>query len=178
MIRLTTLLVAVMAIVAMTTGEKTSQPTTETATVAEATQASEPVQQPVETLAPPPAQPPQLTETLGVAHAEGVTIREYARSDSPTYLRKMVNMGSSDAPAEARIHQAAASGATTSQVFQVSGNVVNLRSGPSTSNSVVASLTRGTEVEVLAHHGSWAELVVLDSSEIGYMSASFLQAAN
>ena len=177
MIRLTTLLVAVMAIVAMTTGEKSIQPTTETAAVAEATQVSE-AAQPIVKLTPPPAEPQALTAALSVVHAEGVTIREYARSDSPMYLRRMVNMGSSDAPAEARIHQASATSGDQPRIFQVSGNVVNLRSGPSTSNGVVASLTRGTEVEVLAHHGNWAELVVLDSAEVGYMSASFLQAVN
>lgn len=180
MIRLTALLVAVMAIAATMTDENSSaNSTAKTAsnTAAEQSAAIETAAAD-ETLLPPEPAPLEQASTLSVTHGEGVTIREYARSDSPMYLRKMVSVQSSDAPAEARIIQASASGDAQSRIFQVSGNVVNLRSGPSTSNGVVASQTRGTEVEVLSHHGGWAELVVLDSAEVGFMSASFLQAVN
>ncbi|MGB0900292.1 SH3 domain-containing protein [Halocynthiibacter sp.] len=186
MIRLTAILVAVMAVVVTMTDDKTSPTNTEiqlsgvaAQTETEAAPVSVEVTVSEENTTPPT---PQTREaSLRVVHTEGVVVREYARSDSPDYMRTMVSVDSSDAPVDARIHRAAST--TTAEtnnasLWQVSGNSVNLREGPSTSTGVVASLTRGTEVEILAHHGSWAQLVVVDSDKIGFMSASFLQAAN
>ena len=187
MIRLTAVLVVAMAAVVAMTDDKTSSTNTEihlsdaaTQTETEATPVSVQVTVSAENTTPPT---PQAREaSLRIVHSEGVVVREYARSDSPEYMRSMISVDSYDAPSDARIHRAASTTTTpvpnNASLWQVSGSSVNLREGPSTSTGVVASLTRGTEVEILAHHGSWAQLVVVDSDKIGFMSASFLQAAN
>ena len=59
----------------------------------------------------------------------------------------------------------------------VSGNRVNMRNGPGTSYSVVATLPRDTEVEVLQDPGQgWVKLQVADTGHIGWMSARLLSA--
>lgn len=61
----------------------------------------------------------------------------------------------------------------------VSGSRVNLRSGPSTEFSVVTRLVRGNEVEILQDDGlGWVKLRALNGNEIGWMSDSFLVAAD
>ncbi len=61
----------------------------------------------------------------------------------------------------------------------VTGSRVNLRQGPSTDFDVVTQLLRGEEVEVLDSAGDgWVKLRALDGSDIGWMSDSFLSAAN
>ncbi|MBY6002883.1 SH3 domain-containing protein [Salipiger bermudensis] len=62
---------------------------------------------------------------------------------------------------------------------RVTGNVVNMRNGPSTGFPVVSQLRRGDEVEVLADPGEgWVKLQVLETNRVGWMSARFLRAAN
>ncbi|WGW05187.1 SH3 domain-containing protein [Tropicibacter oceani] len=61
----------------------------------------------------------------------------------------------------------------------VTGNRVNLRSGPSTGFDVVTKLVRGDEVEVLQEDGTgWVKLRALRGSDIGWMSEQFLVAGN
>lgn len=62
---------------------------------------------------------------------------------------------------------------------KVSGSRVNLREGPSTAYPVVTQLLRGEEVEVLDDSGDgWVRLRALDGDNVGWMSDSFLVAAN
>lgn len=61
----------------------------------------------------------------------------------------------------------------------VSGSRVNLRAGPGTDYGVVTKLVRGNEVEILQDGGDgWVKLRALDGNNIGWMSDSFLVAAN
>ncbi|WP_168797880.1 SH3 domain-containing protein [Pacificoceanicola onchidii] len=62
----------------------------------------------------------------------------------------------------------------------VTGNVVNLRSGPGTNHGVVTRLFQGEEVEVLQDDGTgWIKLrAMAGNNEIGWMSGSFLTASN
>lgn len=56
----------------------------------------------------------------------------------------------------------------------VSGDLVNLRSGPGTAYGVVGQLSRGMEVEVLGDNGAgWVRLRALDGGAAGWM-ADFL----
>lgn len=191
MIRLTALLVAVMAIVVTMTNDKSehvapAELATDTpvpAVVSETPTVTAELNTQQLQQAPQPIEPTQ--DSLRVVHGDGVTIREYARSDSASHLRRMVNVASNDAPADAQIHRVAiASDQNTvstdgdAAVWQISGNSVNLREGPSTGTAVITSLRRGTEVEVIAHHGDWAHLQVLDSEQSGFLVASFLQETN
>jgi uncharacterized protein YgiM (DUF1202 family) len=60
-------------------------------------------------------------------------------------------------------------------LFTVTGNSVNLRDGPSTSNRVIGALTLGTVAEAVgAEQGGWIEIRAMDSGLTGFMSARFL----
>lgn len=53
----------------------------------------------------------------------------------------------------------------------VTGNVVNMRSGPGTSFGKVAKLTKGTKVTVLRDPGEgWLKLKVVETGKIGWMA--------
>ena len=57
----------------------------------------------------------------------------------------------------------------------VTGNRVNMRTGPGTTYSVVAKLDRGTQVHVLADPGNgWVKLRPADGGPIGWMTASLV----
>lgn len=61
----------------------------------------------------------------------------------------------------------------------VSASRVNMRQGPGTDFSVVAKLTRGTEVEVLRDQGDgWVKLRVVETGRVGWMADYLLTAAN
>jgi uncharacterized protein YgiM (DUF1202 family) len=51
----------------------------------------------------------------------------------------------------------------------------NMREGPGTNNPVLATLDRGTEVEVLGDpSGGWVQLRVIETNLIGWMAQSLL----
>lgn len=76
-------------------------------------------------------------------------------------------------PPQAKVITAAVDPAPA-DLRSVTGNRVNMRNGPGTSYSVVASLPRGAEVEVLSEPGNgWLKLRVTESGRIGWM-ADFL----
>lgn len=57
----------------------------------------------------------------------------------------------------------------------VSGNRVNMRSGPGTGYGVVDTLTRGTEAEVVeVNADGWARIRVTSTDQTGWMGAQFL----
>lgn len=65
------------------------------------------------------------------------------------------------------------------ELLQVSGDRVNFRAGPSTDNEILASLTRGTQLELIERVADgWAHLRVLDTGLEGYMSGDFLEPVN
>lgn len=63
----------------------------------------------------------------------------------------------------------------TLDLRRVSGSRVNMRSGPSTNDRVVTTLSQGTQVEVLGENAEgWAELRVIETNQRGWMAARFL----
>ncbi|WP_010137658.1 SH3 domain-containing protein [Oceanicola sp. S124] len=60
---------------------------------------------------------------------------------------------------------------------RVTGDRVNLRSGPGTSNGVLATLTKGTPVEILETQSGWVHLRVQDSGQTGWMADWLVSAA-
>lgn len=58
----------------------------------------------------------------------------------------------------------------------VTGSRVNLRGGPSTSNSVVGQVTYGTEAEVLNDKDGWYQIRLADGSAAGWIFGKFLNA--
>ena len=63
----------------------------------------------------------------------------------------------------------------TENLHYVTGNRVNLRSGPSTGDGVVAQLLRGARAELLAEAGDgWVQIRDIESGNSGFMAARFL----
>ena len=61
----------------------------------------------------------------------------------------------------------------------VTGNRVNLRAGPSTSDGVVGQLQRGAKAQVIAETGDgWVQIMDIDSGNSGFMAARFLAPVN
>ena len=56
---------------------------------------------------------------------------------------------------------------------KVTGNYVNFRSGPSTNYKVIATLAKGTKVEILGKTGGWYK--IKHSGSTGYMSADYVK---
>ncbi len=64
-------------------------------------------------------------------------------------------------------------------IVRVTGNRVNVRSGPSTNNTVVGSLSRGQEAELVASLGNgWAQIRGVATGVEGYMADRFLEQVN
>ena len=61
----------------------------------------------------------------------------------------------------------------TRAVFEVTGNGVNMRSGPGTSHGVIATLPLGAKADVIGSEGNWNNIRLPDGTE-GWMSANFL----
>ena len=61
----------------------------------------------------------------------------------------------------------------------VTGSSVRMRSGPGTSNDIITSLTRGTEVAVLEDGGNgWVRLQVVETGAEGWMAERLLATVN
>ncbi|WP_163848846.1 SH3 domain-containing protein [Pseudooceanicola aestuarii] len=64
-------------------------------------------------------------------------------------------------------------------IRQVAGSRVNMRSGPGTRYSVMASLREGQDVEILQEPGNgWVKLRVIDGGRIGWMADWLVTASN
>lgn len=63
-------------------------------------------------------------------------------------------------------------------LYKVSGTRVNMRSGPSTANTVVESLTGGSLTELIGEEqNGWVQIRDIASGQTGYMAARFLEPA-
>ncbi len=66
-----------------------------------------------------------------------------------------------------------------SDIRLVTGNIVNMRSGPGTIFERVGKITKGMEIEVLEDPGnSWVSILVLDTGETGWIADWLITAAN
>jgi len=120
---------------------------------------------------------PATTVSRPVATVQGTVVHSVGTGQT---LPEMLQIVSRDAPADARTRPAPSASATTANnsvaaVWFVSGSRVNLRSGPSTSNRVVTSLTRDTAVELIGSEGDWAHLRVVNTGAEGFMAQRFLR---
>jgi len=120
---------------------------------------------------------PATTVSRPVATVQGTVVHSVGTGQT---LPEMLQIVSRDAPADARMRPAPSASATTANsgvaaVWFVSGSRVNLRSGPSTSNRVVTSLTRDTAVELIGSEGDWAHLRVVNTGAEGFMAQRFLR---
>ncbi|OZB17939.1 MAG: hypothetical protein B7X55_05565 [Rhodobacterales bacterium 34-62-10] len=61
---------------------------------------------------------------------------------------------------------------------RITGNSVNMRTGPGTSFGILTRVTRDTEVEVLeVFENGWLRLRVVDSSRVGWVSSRLVSSA-
>ncbi|SMX30875.1 SH3 domain-containing protein [Actibacterium lipolyticum] len=69
--------------------------------------------------------------------------------------------------------------ASDGQIVAITGSRVNLRAGPSTNESVVGQLTRGTKAEVVGRPANgWVELKDLETGLHGFMAERFTAPAS
>ncbi|WP_165606591.1 SH3 domain-containing protein [Yoonia litorea] len=59
-------------------------------------------------------------------------------------------------------------------LVQVSGNGVNMRTGPSTAYAVIDTLPLGQEAIRLSTEDGWSQIRVIETGEIGWMSSRFI----
>jgi hypothetical protein len=129
----------------------------------------------IELAAPAPAPAPQrdvtTLEELGRAMpgaGAGVTL---ASAEAPRIAVPTVALGGAAA-------RETAAAAPPAYRRRVSGNAVNLRSGPGMGFGRIARLERGQEVEVLRDKaGGWVRLRVAGSGQVGWAAESLLAAA-
>jgi len=67
--------------------------------------------------------------------------------------------------------------APRTDLWQVTGSVVNLRAGPGTGNEVVAKLTAGTEAEVVDEGEGWYRIRTADGAVDGWIFGKYLSKA-
>jgi uncharacterized protein YgiM (DUF1202 family) len=59
-------------------------------------------------------------------------------------------------------------------LYKVSATTLNLRTGPGTSYSIVKELPYGTLVSLVTTSGSWLQVKVVSSGEIGYVLSNYI----
>ena len=98
--------------------------------------------------------------------AEGHT--GFMRSDYIT----LNGSGNSSSSASGSSSSSSGSGSSSGKAGTVTGSYVNFRTGPSTSYQVISTLSRNTEVKVLAKAGSWYKIRYNGST--GYMVSDYV----
>ncbi|WP_157937574.1 SH3 domain-containing protein [Oceaniglobus roseus] len=80
------------------------------------------------------------------------------------------------AAAELPVGEATASAGDAGDMWFVTGSRVNLRAGPSTSDSVVGQVVEGDLAEVLEENGGWYRIRTSDGGQTGFIYGKFLSA--
>ena len=101
-------------------------------------------------------------EAVELAIAAGKAIREERRN------------GGSKAVAVAMADTFERDSTPEMSYWYVTGERVNLRGGPGTSNAVVGQVTFGTEAEVLGDQNGWYQIRLADGSASGWIFGKFL----
>lgn len=89
---------------------------------------------------------------------------------APTPVDELAKLGPEEV--DQAVFETAVLPETPADIREVSGSRVNMRQGPGVHFSVVVTLSRGDEVEVLQEPGNgWVKLKVIEDGRIGWMSA-------
>ena len=104
-------------------------------------------------------------EAVERAIAAARAYRDQANSAQPVAVAAVV----AEQPAETT-----ETAAPATSFWVVTGDRVNLRGGPGTSNPVVGQVTLGMEAEVLSDRDGWYEIRLADGSGTGWISGKFL----
>ena len=105
-------------------------------------------------------------EALDVALAAGRAHRD--GRDMRPLRGTLVAAVESEKPADAPADQLA------TEMWYVTGTTVNVRSGPGTSNPVVARVSAGDAAEVLDQSGGWVQIRPAGGDVVGWISGRFL----
>ncbi|MEP3298481.1 MAG: SH3 domain-containing protein [Pseudoruegeria sp.] len=122
-----------------------------------------------------PAEEPTEPNVEAAAAKAFPPANRVAKMTSKPMVSQMLAVHSSDAPVGYQNIGLTNATSNAADIWYVSGNRVNMRSGPSTQNQVVAALARGTATELLGRTGGWVHIRDLNSGNTGYMSANFLR---
>lgn len=87
---------------------------------------------------------------------------------------ELVDVASNVAASLATVKVAAAPASSGVRVGVTTDDKVNLRSGPSTGNEVLAKLPKGTQLEVLGQQGSWYKVATARGT-VGWVTADFFK---
>ncbi|MBU2999445.1 SH3 domain-containing protein [Roseovarius nubinhibens] len=110
------------------------------------------------------------------ALGQGLEYVQVAAADS----RNVAGAGQSASPSEAKPEEnfVVLSTDRAPDMREVTGNVVNMRSGPGTKYGRLDQLNRGAKVEVLEDMGNgWLRLRVEETGRVGYMAARLVSGA-
>ncbi|MFV0303754.1 MAG: SH3 domain-containing protein [Paracoccus sp. (in: a-proteobacteria)] len=115
-------------------------------------------------------------ETVAEAALPAVPADEVAQT--PEQVQQFPGPGLRPSPehagrAETGIAEAGEPPASDAEIMYVTGDRVNFRAGPSTSDRVIGAILRGSPVEILGQINGWAQLRDAGGRE-GYMSQQFL----
>ena len=130
--------------------------------------------QTLETVAPTLAEPTNVTQAEATPEQRDVQLASF-RADKPAAALPKIDLSKFDALAEPEpeVVQDVATGFVGTDIRLITGNRVNMRSGPGTSYDVVAQAILGDEAEVIFDDGSgWVQLR-LAGGQTGWM-ADFL----
>lgn len=93
-------------------------------------------------------------------------------------LAKPANLAQATAPIPASLNIEPEPEQQPRDLRRITGDSVNMRSGPGTGYGILARVTRNTEVEVLeAFENGWLRIRVLDGNRIGWVSSRLVTAA-
>lgn len=121
----------------------------------------------------PEAQPSRTIQTN--RDAQVISVAFAATEPVVTPVLQPVAVTQSDVSAQATIVDAVFTEDSAETVMYVTGRSVNVRSGPSTSDDVLARLTRGEAVTIVAlQDNGWAQIRIEGDGVEGFMSLDFL----
>ncbi|MCR8726520.1 SH3 domain-containing protein [Frigidibacter sp. ROC022] len=128
---------------------------------------------------PEPAQAaePVVPEPAAVVAAVEPEVSEPPAVEAPDPVVAELPVESSDPPVDLpSVADEIQAALAESQVWYVTGNVVNVRSGPSTSYEVVGKVTYGEATEILSDPSDdWVKIRIQGDGVEGYMARRFLQ---
>lgn len=126
----------------------------------------------------------QVTQPATVPAAEitlaSVPTTRLVGAPQPTPKAEMAKLGPSETDVKPNDQVFSLTATKTEIDFRsVIGSRVNMRNGPSTDYSVVSTLLKDTQVEILRDPGDgWVKLRVLDTGRVGWMAGRFLTEIN
>lgn len=160
--------------ITLTSSDETYMPT-ETASRVDANAAAAAIDAAVESA----MQAALLADTLADTRTNTLTDTLADTLEAPLTEQTLQPVFSLETYAEASAQGLLVPRPTGDEIREVTGNMVNMRTGPGTEFSTVGKLAKGTQVTVLAEPGEgWIMLEVRETGETGWMADWLVTASN